>query len=362
MLFKYKSDQDIIFGLYDLILFLMSGFLTKEQITALRIIHRKSREQRVCDKIKAILLLNSGYSYEQIAEVLLIDDSTIRRWYRLLQEKGINSLLADNYIGGASKLIEKQQQQLVQHLENNVYLTAKEICAYVRKQFRVDYTIKGMTSLLHTLGFRYKKPRHIPGKANIDAQLDFIKAYDKLKKKKKEQDRIYFMDGVHPLHNSQPAYGWIRKGTEMVIPSNTGRQRLNLNGAYNLEDHKAIIQEAESINAQSTVSLLEEMMRNQPLGMIYVILDNARYYRSEMVRVFVKRNKRIKLVFLPPYSPNLNIIERLWKFFKKHVTYNTYYEKFAVFRDYCLRFFKNLEKYRVELETLMTDNFQLIQA
>jgi hypothetical protein len=54
---------------------------------------------------------------------------------------------------------------------------------------------------------------------------------------------------------AQPAYGWIRKGTEMVIPSNTGRQRLNLNGAYNLEDHKAIIQEAESINAQSAIGI-----------------------------------------------------------------------------------------------------------
>jgi transposase len=361
-LFKYIQYQDIKSKLYAFILFPMSGFLSTEQITALRIIHRKSREQRVCDKIKAILLLNSGYSYEQIAEVLLLDDATIRRWHRLFQEKGINSLLADNYTGGVGKLTEKQRQKLVRHLENNVYLTAKEICAYVLKHYNVDYTVKGMTSLLHILGFRYKKPKHIPGKADVVAQLEFINSYEKLKHNKKEDDRIYFIDGVHPLHNSQPAYGWIRKGTDMVIQSNTGRQRLNLNGAYNLEDHKAIIQEAESINAQSTVSLLEEMMRNQPLGLIYVILDNARYYRSEMVRVFVKKNKRIKLMFLPPYSPNLNIIERLWKFFKKNVTYNTYYEKFAVFREYCLRFFKNLDKYRPELETLMTDNFQLIKA
>jgi len=349
-------------GLIDLILFLMSGFLTREQILGLRALHKQSREQRVCDKIKGLLMLNDGYSYQQIAEILLMDDATIRRWHAIFKDKGINSLLSDHYTGGTCKLTEGQQQKLVCHLENNVYLTAKEVCAYVSKQFRVEYTVKGMTSLLHNLGFHYKKPKHIPGKADIEAQLEFVNTYEKLKKKKKEEDRIYFVDGVHPLHNSQPAYGWIRKGTDMVIPSNTGRQRLNLNGAYNIEDHKAIIQEAESINAQSTVSLLEEMMRNQPLGMIYVILDNARYYRSEMVRVFVKKNKRIKLVFLPPYSPNLNIIERLWKFFKKHVTYNTYYEKFAVFREYCLRFFKNLDKYRPELETLMTDNFQLIQA
>jgi transposase len=340
----------------------MGKFLTGGEYYDLRRLHKRSREKRVCDKIKAILMLDSGYTYEHIAEVLLIDDSTIRRWYNLYEDKGLTGLLADNYTGGLSYLIPKEQEVLVKHLENNVYLTAKEICAYVLKRFKVEYSVKGMIDLLHNLGFGYKKPKHIPGKADIDAQLEFINAYNKLKKKKKENDRIYFMDGVHPLHNSQPAYGWIRKGTDMVLQSNTGRERLNLNGAYNIEDHTAVVQEAESINAQSTVRLLEEMMRKQPLGLLYIILDNARYYRSELVQSFVRKNKRIRLVFLPPYSPNLNIIERLWKFFKKKVTYNSYYEKFAVFRDHCLRFFKNLDKYRGELETLMTDNFQLIQA
>ena len=164
------------------------------------------------------------------------------------------------------------------------------------------------------------------------------------------------------MHNSQPAYGWIRKGKDMVIKANTGRQRINLNGAYNLEDHSVVIQETEMINAQSTVSLLKEMLQKQPLGKIYVILDNARYYRSELVRLFVEKNTRICLLFLPPYSPNLNIIELLWKFFKKKVIYNTYNEQFAVYRKYCLNFFRHLEKYRPELQTLMTDNFQLIQA
>jgi len=65
---------------------------------------------------------------------------------------------------------------------------------------------------------------------------------------------------------------------------------------------------------------------------------------------------------LPAYSPNLNIIERLWRFFKKNITYNKYYEKFAVFKSACLNFFKNIENYKLELQSLMTDNFELIQA
>jgi len=148
----------------------------------------------------------------------------------------------------------------------------------------------------------------------------------------------------------------------MVIQANTGRRRINLNGAYCIEDHSAVIHETDTINAQSTIALFKEIMRKQPLGFIYIILDNARYYRSEMVADFISRNPRIQLMFLPSYSPNLNVIERLWRFFKKNITYNKYYEEFAVFRKYCLHFFKNIKKYRPQLETLMTDNFELIQA
>jgi transposase len=346
---------------FDISLHLMNDFLKPTEIATLKSLHRKAdKKQR--DKIKGILLLNRGYAYSEIAEILLIDQSTVWRWYESYLSEGVDGLMKDNYTGGTSKLTERQQTKLIEHLESNMYLTAKEISAFVKKTFRITYTPKGMTSLLHQFGFTYKKPKHIPGKANSEAQKEFLKEYRNLQTEKSPEDKIYFMDGVHPMHNSQPAYGWIRRGRNMVIKSNTGRQRINLNGAYNLEDHTVVIQEAEMINGQSTVSLLTEMLKKQPLGLIYVILDNAKYYRSEFVKDFVNKNKRIRLMFLPPYSPNLNVIERLWKFFKKKILYNTYYEQFAVFRKYCLNFFKNIEKFRTELQTLMTDNFQIIQA
>ncbi len=314
------------------------------------------------DRIKSILLLNKGFSYEEIAEFLLIDDGTVRRWHKIFETEGMKTLLEDNYTGGISKLTSAEKIELTAHLEENIYLTAKEICAYVHANYGVKYTSKGMTSLLHQMGFSYKKPKHIPGKANKKAQGEFIEKYNEFKETKSAEDHIYFMDGVHPLHNSQPAYGWIKKGKEQVLKTNTGRMRVNLNGAYNIEEHKAIIREDESINSQSTIALLEQMLKEQPLGILYIILDNAKYYRSQLVKEFLGKNQRIQFVFLPPYSPNLNLIERLWKFFKKNITYNEYYEKFAVFKEKCLNFFDNIEKYKSELKSLMTENFHLIQA
>jgi len=96
--------------------------------------------------------------------------------------------------------------------------------------------------------------------------------------------------------------------------------------------------------------------------MIYIILDNAKYYRSQVVQDFLKDHIRIQLMFLPPYSSNLNVIERLWKFFKKKTTYNTNYDQFSQFQRCCIVFFKNIEKYIDELRTLMTENLQIIQA
>lgn len=340
----------------------MSGFLTPEQIVAYKQMHKKVHTLREGDRIKAILLLNKGLSYEEVAELLLLDDGTVRRWHKIFEEEGIKSLLKDKYAGGRSKLSYSEQEELTAHLDGLIYLTAKEICSYVEAAYQVFYTAKGMTSLLHRLGFSYKKPKQVPGKANQKAQEEFIGRYNQLKATKSPDDRIYFMDGVHPLHNSQPAYGWIRKGKEQVLKTNTGRMRVNINGAYDIENRKVIIREDESINSQSTIALLEQMLREQPLGTLYIILDNARYYRSQMVREFLEKNQRLQFVFLPPYSPNLNIIERLWKFFKKKTTYNKYYEKFSVFREKCMGFFENIEEYENDLKSLMVDNFQLIQA
>ncbi len=83
------------------------------------------------------------------------------------------------------------------------------------------------------------------------------------------------MNEVYPMHNSQPAYRWIKKGKEAILKTYTGRQRVNINGAYNIENHKVVIREDERINALLTSALLEQMLKEQPLGVLYIILDNA---------------------------------------------------------------------------------------
>ena len=337
----------------------MEPFLIPDQIAAYKKLHKQCKTLREGDRIKAILMLSNGCDYNQVAEILLMDEDSIRRWHRQYEAEGIKGLPANEYMGGQAKLDMQTQKQLSAYLENHICVSAKEVCHYVKKQYAVQYTAKGITDLLHRMGFTYKKPKHLPGKANREAQEAFIEQYQKLKKNKNAKDKIYFMDGTHPLHNSQLGYGWIKKGKEKFIKANTGRERVNINGAYDIENHKVIVREDESINAHSTVALLEQMLRQQSQGILHVILDNARYYHSQVVKNFLSKNTRMQFLYLPAYSPNLNLIERLWKFIKKKVAYNKYYEKFSVFKQKIMEVLRNIKTYRLELEKLMTENFQL---
>jgi transposase len=338
----------------------MKGFLTEEQIGILREAHYSCRLRKSADRIKAILLLNDGLPYEKVARILMLDETTIRRYEKQYEEVGIDELIESRYFGSRGILTKMQEMGLITHLKNKTYQTVKEICTYVFFHYRKQYSVEGMTHLLHRLGFVYKKTKRIPGKLNPQKQAEFIKLYQELKQNKKKADKIYFLDSTHPQHNSYPAYGWIFKGTVKTVKANTGRKRLNLNGALNLEDLQVTVLEEETINTDAVINLCLALEEKQPKGLLYVIMDNARHNRSRRFKIFLKYHKRIKPVYLPTYSPNLNIIERLWLFFHRKVLYNRYFETFPEFKTKVLRFFYTIDKYRPELKTLLTDSFQTI--
>ncbi len=342
----------------------MKDFLNTDQIQKLKQAHRESKKKKDIkntDKIKAILLLNDGYTFEEIAKILLLDDSSVRRYYEIYAEKNLKGLLETNYLGRSSYLSKKQLRKLKRHLKKYIYPDTKSIIEYIKETFNVTYTPKGIVPLLHRLGFVYKKTKRVPGKADPEEQEKFInETYKEIKEIKGKNDRIYFMDGVHPQHNSIPAYAWIEKGTTKEIKSNTGRSHLNINGAIDIESLDLIHREDERINADSTIALFKQIEeKNQLAEHIFIIADNARYYRSELVAKYLKKSK-ITVIFLPPYSPNLNLIERLWKFLHKKIQYNKYYETFLEFKNACIDLLNNLHNYEKELRSLLTENFEII--
>lgn len=338
--------------------------VTEEQVVGLKQAHKQTQEKRLADRIKAILYLHYGLSYAEIAKLLLFDEVTIRRYLKQFKEKGAEGLLEYRYAGGKSRLSLNQETALKQFFKGQTPQTATEAVNHIQKTYGIKYSVIGVTKLLHRLGFVYKKPKVIPCKANRSKQESFITLYKQTKEQLGINDGLYFLDATHPTHNTTLSYGWILKGkdNDKYIKTNSGRKRLNLNGALNVSDNTAIVLEEKTINTDATIHLLEAIKQKQRRGKVYLILDNASHHHAKLVRRWLLHHPRFKFLFLPAYSPNLNLIERLWRFFHQKVTYNHYFETFGEFKDTTLTFFNNLKQYEKELTTLLSDNFQLFPA
>jgi len=333
----------------------MERALTSNEREQLIVSHKKERDKRVCDRIKAVLLYDKGYSYIKIAEILLLDDETARRH---IQDYFSKNKLAPENGGSQSQLSKEQTVELSVHLEANLYLYVKDICAYVRKTFNKSYSISGMTKWLHQNKFRYKKPHQVPAKADAEKQAAFVAYYEALKASKGTDEVMYFADSTHPAHQTRLAFGWIKKGIRKAVKMTACQKRVNIIGAINIETHQTTTREVEWVNAESLKEFALNLIVDNPAAKtIHLFLDNAGYHKSKEFVEWISETK-IKLHYLPPYSPNLNPIERLWKVMHEQVTYNHYYEKFLDFKEAILEFFQEIGKYKKILQSRINDNFQ----
>jgi len=203
----------------------------------------------------------------------------------------------------------------------------------------------------------------IPGKAPSEAvQKDFIQHIEYYSQQK--ETVLLFFDPCHLLHNVVNARMWQPRGKKgtITLKSNTGRKRINILGALDIEDFSVTTTlTEETCDSERIVEFLRKIKEKYPERKIVVILDNARYNYALATRAFAEKNN-ILLLFLPPYAPNLNLIERLWKFTKKHLVNNTYHEDYTQFVNATDSFFNNLGEYNQELSNLFTLKFQIIHA
>ena len=336
----------------------MNKFLTIKQRKELLSELKLERHRRFAERIKVILLLDEGKTYKNISKFLFLDEGSIRNYRKRYVDGGIERLVNDNYHSKKCFLNPIQIEELKVELKNKIYQSTSQIITYLKKKYKVQYSVGGVTDLLHRIGFSYKKATPVPGKANKEAQRKFINQYNGIK----SHGLVFFMDSVHPEFAPTISYGWIKKGERFEVKTNSGwKKRVNICGAIEIDTHEVITRSFSTINKNSICDLLKLIRKKHPdlEKKIYIVLDQASYHRAKKVKKLARKLK-IRLKYLPPYSPNLNPIERLWKFMKKKVTYNKYFEKFDDFKKSLIDFFRGIRKYKDELETLITDNFPIL--
>ena len=323
-----------------------------------------SAAHRLARRANALVLLDQGMSCEAIAKVFLLDDDTVRTWFRLYRESGTGGLAGFGYEGSDGHLNARQREELKSWIADTLPRTTRHVGAWIEQEFGIVYQSRsGLVALLHRLGMEHRKPQAVSQKLDVDKQKGFIEAYETLMNTLPDDETVMFADAVHPTHAVRPVGCWAPKDTKVAVDQTSGRRRMNIHGAIDLETGQTRIREVLTVDAMSTIALLMAIEALYPeMRLIHVFLDNARYHHAKLVREWLAQpGRRIKLHFVPAYCPHLNPIERLWGLMHRNITHNRCYATFNEFCDAMLGFLKeDVPKNWGDLCDDVSDNFRVI--
>ena len=325
-------------------------------------------EPRVQRKIEVLWLKSHGLGHDRIAAYAGVSRRTVQRHLDEYLEGGLQRLCRRRESPTRAALIE-HEVSLEEHFEAHPVRSAKQARAVIEQRTGIR---RGLTQVRHflkdRLGLRWRQTGAIPvpPKRTIAEhardQAAFLK--DKLEPRL-EQARlgvrqVYFVDAAHFVF--APFLGCLWCAARLFVRAASGRQRYNVLGAFDAATHRLVrVTNLGYINAESVCTLVRSVAEAAVGLPITLVLDNARYQKCAVVQELAASLK-IELLYLPSYSPNLNLIERLWRFVRVESLNSTYHEKFDDFRtaiDGCLDGLSGV--YKAEMETLMTHRFQTFE-
>ena len=311
----------------------------------------------------ALLMLAQGMSSETVAPIIGKSVYTIDYWFELYIREGIGRLDTLNYVPKQPYLSFFQINQVIIYVTWENPIVIRQVREYIGQKFGVSYCDDAVRKMLGKRGLKVLRPKKVPGKPpTVEEQLDFIEEYEKIRESQKPDEVILFTDAMHLIHQPVSSLCWGDPAFPPVLPTNSGRKRLNILGAYNPVTHSLIhLTGEENCNSDRVTEFLDLVVRSNPFASsITLYRDNAKYFLARKVREWLQNHPQVHIIALPAYAPNLNLIERFWKFAKEKLVNNKYIEQYKTFRAKVFRFLNHTSEYADELKKLMVEKFEII--
>jgi transposase len=300
----------------------------------------------------------SGLSNEQVGNFTDAHPNSISEWVKVYQKDGIEALLKVNH-GTNKSLMEIYAVNINELFTKDPPRSIGEAIIKIKELTGIERSHSRVRAFMKRHKFRFLKTGHIPAKVNNSQQHDWVEKTLKpvIEAAQNGEVHLLFMDAAHFV--LQPFLCCLWCVARIFIKASPGRNRINVMGVVNgITKEISTYSNTTYICANCLIAFLKQLKEQYNDKPIAVVLDNARYQHCFLVKTFAN-SLGIHLLFLPPYSPNLNIIERLWKFTKKKILYAQYYDSPTMFHNAITTFFKNINQTnKPELEELLTLNFQ----
>jgi transposase len=345
--------------------------LTEKQRQEIEALRRTVNDRRLFQRLSALLWIDDGCTREEAGRRLGVTSRQVGEWLRTFRNRGLQELCTLHYRGDPGKLKPAQIDQLKAAVAKGVFHNAVQVCDWIRETFGVSYSRSGVKELLRRCGASYHKVSGFFWKANRVKQKQFVQKYRRHQREQRQaaaagdEIRHYFVDACHPIWGLEMLYScWLLLGQRYYVGVGSGRKRLNILGAYCREDHDYVDirlhKQGDNINGERFVELMTKMLAKHPRVKKFILyLDNAAYFKKPLVQEWLSQHPQFHLVHVPPYSPNLNLIERLWKFLRKKA-FQRWHKSFEEMQQAVAEVLDNLKDYQAELNTLMTDRFSIL--
>jgi transposase len=341
--------------------------LSSEQRKAIERRRKESLDRRIYQRLTAVLAIAAGKTREDVAALLGISLSQLGEWLRVFRNEGLDALCAIHNKGDPGKLTPHQVGQLQERVSSGCFRNADQIRQWIEDTFHVTYKPSGVKDLLKRIGVSYHKVSGFLWKADPDKQHAFVERIARHKREAQRpgapRTRRYYVDACHPIWGLDLVYCcWLLVGQRFLAGMGSGRKRLNILGGYCPDDQEYVDLRLtrDNINGEQFVNFLRLLRSMHPETARFILyVDGARYYSSQEVKDWLRRHPEFHLSRIPAYSPNVNLIERMWKFMRAKALCR-WHKTFEDMQAAVSGVLDHLEDYRGELQTLMTEEFHII--
>ena len=280
-----------------------------------------------------VLLVYLGYPNKQISIVTGFCTKTVKEKRKFVEEGNFLHIFRRKKGVGRKKKCAGFIDQITKNLDSKDYRSVRQIASMIMSLIKEKISLTSVKSLLKNLGYKYLKSGSLPAKADPEKQRKFYdeKLHPLMEEAKQNKIFLFFLDAVHLIYGKDHLCGiWAK--FRRFLRTYSGRKRYNVLGALNFVTKVVhTVTNDEYITATQVCEMLEKLAETYIGIPIHIILDNARYQHCKLVMEKAK-DLGIHLEFLPAYSPNLNLIERFWKFLRKELGIELF-EDFSKFCD-----------------------------
>jgi transposase len=341
---------------------------TDDDLSAIAFERYYHPEPFVQRKLEVLWLKSHGLAHHAIARLAGVSRASVQRYLREYLTGGLDAIRRYPWKGQRS-VLDSHRASLADYFRQHPPRSVKEVQHVIEQRTGIRRGPTQVRRFLRRLGLQPRRVAAVPippkstaedhareQRAFLDGELEPV-----LAEARAGRHDVYFADGAHFVYAA--FLGWVWCAARLFVRAASGRKRYNVLGAVHAVTHELIrVANHTSLNAESVCALLRAVAAAGVGRPITVVLDNARYQKCAVVQGLA-RALGITLLYLPGYSPNLNLIERVWRFVKKEclrAVYHATYDDFTGAIDQCLATLGTTHK--AEMDSLLTHNFQTFDA